>query len=135
MTEIQVEGIEKTIKEMSRYSIEKEKEFDAIVKKYAKETTQKAKSNIAPQSKTGNLKSSIKAKSFKKLGPSATVFPRGKKGAHRHLIEYGTKNRSHKSGKSVGNVTARPFMKPAQESVENNYYTEIKRVVEKVDTI
>lgn len=32
---------------------------------------------------------------------------------HAHLIEFGTVERFHKSGKSVGRMPARPFMRPA----------------------
>lgn len=35
---------------------------------------------------------------------------------HAHWIEFGTGERFHKSGKSVGRVTAQPYMRPAWDS-------------------
>ncbi|KXZ40011.1 phage protein, HK97 gp10 family [Alkalithermobacter thermoalcaliphilus JW-YL-7 = DSM 7308] len=130
---VEVKNLEKTLKKMALYSKEKEIEIDSIVKKTAKGIASKAKSLVPV--KTGNLKSSIKPKYFRKKGPSATVFPRGKKGAHRHLLEYGTKQRRHKSGKSTGRVNPRLFMTPAHRSYENVYLSEIKKVVDKIDVI
>lgn len=135
MIDITVENIEQTLRKMALYSVEKEKEIDAVTKKYAKEVAKRAKAN-APVGKTGNLKGSIRTKYFRKLGPSATVFPRGRKGAHRHLVEYGTNvRRQKKSGRSTGKMPAKPFMKPAHESVVGQYLAEMQKVVDKVDTI
>lgn len=142
MIDITVENIEKTLREITRYNTAKEKEVDKIVRKYAKEIVKRAKAN-APVGKTGNLKKSIRAKYFvKNHGPSATVFPRGRKGAHRHLVEYGTNPRTVKNyfgqkgvSRSVGRMPAKPFMRPAHESVVGRYLADMKKVVDKVDTV
>lgn len=135
MIKVTVENIEKTLRKLAKYSAGKEKEFNTVVQKYSKMIAKKAKSNIK-HNVTGNLKASIKTKYFKKQGPAATVFPRGKKGNHRHLVEYGTKMRTQKkTGRKVGKMPAKPFMKPAHEAYENQYFLEIKKLVEKNDTI
>lgn len=133
---VELQNIEQTLKKMALYSAEKEKEIDKLVKKHAKEVVKRAVANVPV--KTGNLRDSIKAKYFRRQGPSATVFPRGGKGAHRHLVEYGTGQRSNKGNKRTGNrgrMTANPFMKRAHESVVGEYLTDMRRVVDKVDTI
>lgn len=35
---------------------------------------------------------------------------------HAHLVEFGTKERAHKSGKSTGAAAAKPFMRPAWDA-------------------
>lgn len=128
--EFEIEGIEETIRLLANASYEKRVAFESIVRKSARRVTTKAKSN-APVGPTGNLKGSIKAKYFFKDGPAATVFPRGKGGAHRHLIEYGTGARyQKKNGKFVGSVKAKPFMKPAHEAEAPIFLAEIKKVVD-----
>ncbi|MEB1809029.1 MAG: HK97 gp10 family phage protein [Bacillaceae bacterium] len=134
---VELKNVEQTIKKMAMYSAEKEKEIDKVTKKYAKEVAKRAKAN-APVGPTGNLKASIRPKYFRRLGPSATVFPRGSKGAHRHLVEYGTGSRRNKGNKRTGNrgrMPAKPFMKPAHESVVGQYLSDMRGVVDKVDTI
>lgn len=134
MVEVTLENVEVTLRKMIQYSIDKEKQVDAIVKKYAKEVAARAKAN-APVGKTGNLKASIRPKYFTRQGPAATVFPRGKKGQHRHLVEYGTGRRTQKSGRSTGAMPAKPFVGPAHKSVESSYLSEIRKVVNKDDVI
>ncbi len=128
--DFEIEGIEKTIKALSKASVQKQKEFESVVKKSTQRVNKYAKANIGNHQKTGNLKNSIKAKYFWKDGPASTVFPRGTKGAHRHLVEYGTQLRRHKSGKSVGTMKAYPFMKSAHEKEEPRFIAEVKKVVD-----
>lgn len=131
MINITVENVSKVMVKMAKYNLEVEREFTEVVKKNAKEVQKKAKERV-PIGKTKNLRQSIKPKYFKKgHAPSATVFPRGKKGSARHLIEYGTRTRRHRSGKSVGRVTARPFMKPAQDSSVNGFLLDVRKVINK----
>ena len=128
---IEVEGVDVTIRKLSQYSIEREKEFDGIVRKTAKEIA--VQSRINAPVRTGKLRDSIKPKYFTKEGPAATVFPR--RAPHRHLIEYGTAQRFHKTGKSTGRVTPRPFMSRAAKASESQYLAEIRKVVDRVDTV
>lgn len=131
----EVQGIEETIRALSKASLQKQKEFEIVVRKSTQRINRYAKSNISGHRKTGNLRGSIKAKYFWKDGPASTVFPRGRKGAHRHLVEYGTGLRRHKNGKSVGKMDAYPFMKPAHEKEEPRFIAEVKKVVDEDITV
>ena len=74
----------------------------------------KARAHRGP---TGNLKRSIKAKPFKralfvsKYADKAHAFVAidYRKGRHAHLLEWGTAERFHKSGKSTGSVPKNTF--------------------------
>lgn len=134
--EFKIEGIEETIRAISKANFQKQKEFEVVVKKSTQRVNRYAKSNLSGHQRTGNLRSSIKAKYFWKDGPASTVFPRGKKGAHRHLIEYGTKIRvQKKTGRNTGIVRAYPFMKPAHEKEEPRFIAEVKKVVDEDVTL
>lgn len=89
-----------------------------------------AAQSIAPIGKTGNLKKSIGAVkiAISKANEIGTVHvgPRrkgGYRGNHGHLVEFGTAQRFHKSGKSVGVMPKKPFMSPAldrtKDQIEN----------------
>ena len=84
----------------------------------AKPLIRAAQSKVATLS--GGLKHSIGAAriSVKEAGEIGTVHvgPRRKgnhKGRHGHLVEFGTVERFHKNGKSVGVMPSAPFMLPA----------------------
>ena len=128
--DFEITGIEETIKALSKASVQKQKEFEEVVRSSTKRVNRYAKSNLAGRQKTGNLRSSIRAKYFWKDGPASTVFPRGRKGAHRHLVEYGTGPRRHKSGKSVGSMKAYLFMRKAKKKEEPRFISEVKKVVD-----
>ena len=74
----------------------------------------------APVGDTGNLRRSIKSEVRDRIG---TVY--GIIGAdwtfarHAHLVELGSSERFHSSGKSVGRMTPRPFMEPAIKSSQS----------------
>ena len=133
--EFEVQGVEETIRALSKASVQKQKEFEVVVRKSTQRVNRYAKANVSNHQKTGNLRNSIRAKYFFKDGPASTVFPRGRKGAHRHLVEYGTEVRRHKNGKSVGRMKAYPFMKPAHEKEEPRFIEEVKKVVDENITV
>lgn len=133
--DFEVQGVEETIKALSKASVQKQKEFETVVKKSTQRVNRYAKANLASHRKTGNLRSSIKAKYFWKDGPASTVFPRGRKGAHRHLVEYGTRSRQKKNGKSTGTMKEYPFMKPAHEKEEPRFIAEVKKVIDEDVTV
>jgi HK97 gp10 family phage protein len=90
----------------------------------AKPLVERAKS-LAPQGK-GDLKKSIGSVKIpiSKATEIGTVHvgPRrkgGYKGHHGHIVEFGTKERFHKSGKSVGFMPKKPFMAPALSSTKD----------------
>lgn len=125
-----VEGIDKTIKALARYNIAFYDSSDGIVRKYTRQAVSRAK-DTAPVA-TGNLKASIKAKYFKMYeGPASTVFPRGKKGVHRHLVEYGTGPRTAKNGGSRGSMRANAFMARATDPLGSPYLAEMRALVNK----
>jgi HK97 gp10 family phage protein len=134
-SDISIENMEETIRKMSLYNENLRNEFKSIVEGSSKKIASNAKSNVNAKfrPKTGKLYRAIKPKQFDKNGPAATVLPR--KAPHRHLAEYGTQPRRHKSGKSVGSMPARPFMKPAADSERPNYEREVRKLVDKVVTI
>jgi HK97 gp10 family phage protein len=46
----------------------------------------------------------------------------GVRGPHAHLVEFGTKERHQKSGKSVGAMPRRPFLRPAWDAQMSNVW-------------
>lgn len=130
-SDITIENVEKTLDKMAVYNKDIDNQFREIVKTSSKNIASNAKSNV--NSVTGTTKQGIKPKYFRKGGPAATVLPR--KVPHRHLTEYGTKPRVHKSGKSVGSARARPYMKPAADKEAPSYERLVRKLVEKVVTI
>ncbi len=79
--------------------------------------------------KSGRLKKSIKAKKGKrrhKLFATAFASVDFKIAPHAPFVEYGTGPRKLKSGKSVGQMPAKPFFRPAIDARKD----EVARVVE-----
>lgn len=129
-TTFSVEGIDKTIKAIAKYNIAFYNSSDRIVRRYTRQSVSRAKAT-APVA-TGNLKASIKARYFKMYqGPASTVFPRGKKGVHRHLVEYGTGPRTGRNGGNRGRMKANAFMARATEPLGAPYLAEMKALVNK----
>lgn len=133
--EINLMGTGATITAIDKYDMEMREEIKQIVKVTSKNVQKKAKS-LAPVGPTGNLKKSIKPKYFDD-GLSSTVVPRGQKGSHRHLVEYGTQPRyqKKKNNKYVGSMPGMPFMTPAEQSQEAVYEAKIRSVVERDEVI
>lgn len=77
---------------------------------------------LAPEGPTRNLRRSIKVKKLKRTGdnpaPFITAVDR-KIAPHAHLVEWGTSDRHHKSGKSVGVMPRKPFFRPAVDAKSN----------------
>lgn len=83
----------------------------------------------APLGPTGNLKKAAYAAGLpERVGKPAVAFAgiRPRKAPHAHLVEFGTVQRAHRSGKSTGNVPARPFIRPAWDEMKG----EVNRAVE-----
>jgi HK97 gp10 family phage protein len=53
-------------------------------------------------------------------------YATGGGGRHAHLVEFGTGPRRHKSGKFVGSVSPRPFLRPAWDSYQSAMLNTIK---------
>lgn len=133
--EINLLGTGAAITAINKYDAKSREELRNIVKETSKAIQKKAKS-LAPVGPTGNLKSSIRPKYFDN-GLSSTVVPRGKKGSHRHMVEYGTQSRyqKKKNNKYVGSMPAIPFMGPAEQSQEAIYEAKIRRIVNQDEVI
>jgi HK97 gp10 family phage protein len=67
---------------------------------------------------TETLRNAITAKKLKRYENNAAAGAGvdRKKAPHAHLVEYGTGERYHKSGKSVGVMPAKPFVRPAWDT-------------------
>lgn len=130
MTDVTVEGLQETVDKLAKHSVQFYKDADKIVRRYARNVTKDAKAAV-PVGETGNLRDAIKAKYFNKnASPAATVYPRGWKGSHRHLVEYGTAPRTQKTtGRFTGRTKAQPFMGPAERQNEPQYLAEMTRLV------
>ncbi len=127
---VTIEGKSKTISKLWKYSISFTEAATVITRNAAKMVVDIGRI-LAPEGPTGNLKKSIKAKYFWKLGPAATVMPRAKTAPHRHLVQYGTVERSHESGKSTGKMTSNRFMDGADKGADAYFQAAIAKEVNK----
>ncbi|WP_078382336.1 HK97-gp10 family putative phage morphogenesis protein [Sutcliffiella halmapala] len=134
------EGVGATIRAINMFDMQLKKDLIATVKETAQAVSKDAKAR-APVSnkpkkvgKSGDLKRSIRPKYFEQ-GLSATVAPRRPKGAHRHLVEYGTVRRSNKKGANRGKMPSNPFMDPAEKSNESRYNQKVRSLVDRDRTI
>ena len=113
-----------------------------ILRKATRESAKLAMANIARRApvKTGRLRDSFKVRSRKRsrknkhsVGVSIIApEPGGDIPYYAVMIEYGTKNRFHKSGKFVGKMREdRPFIRPglyeSGPEVKAKYHEEIRR--------
>jgi HK97 gp10 family phage protein len=96
----------------------------------------------APLGPSGNLKKAAYAVAVPETLSEPTVAYVGirpKKAPHAHLIEYGTSERFHKSGKSVGKIPGKdkelhPFFRPAVDErlpvAKENIARELGKTIE-----
>lgn len=90
---------------------------------------------LAPVGNTGNLAESIGA--VKMSRRSATEVgevqagPRGRKGSHGRLVEYGTRKRGTRRGANRGVMPKHPFAKPAFNQTKSEVEGRIGREVAK----
>ncbi|SHK48929.1 HK97-gp10 family putative phage morphogenesis protein [Paramaledivibacter caminithermalis] len=112
---IELENVERTIREIGLFQIEKRENVKKIIKKTAKRVVKEAKARVPVD--TGETKKSIKAK-YLEGGLMATVKPRLPGGWKAHFHEYGTVK-----------MRARPFMGPAEEVSRNDYLQEMRSEV------
>jgi len=138
--EVRIEGVgdvEKQLQDlMKKLGADK---VEPVLLNAAKDLAKEMKSNLArvTDEKTGNLKKAIGAKKLKRYldNPAAGAgIKYGYKGGnHAHLIEYGTAERFHKSGKSVGAIQPRPFVRPAwdtnKDRIINGIIEELKGMI------
>lgn len=75
--------------------------------------------SLAPEDLThpGSLKDSIGIRKWRgKKWSGVVIGPQWPAGAHGHLVEFGTGPRYLKSGKYVGRMPMKPFMRPAWDN-------------------
>lgn len=138
----QVDGVGEVVRKIGMYDMEKRRDAGKIVRKTTTRVGKEARS-LVPESpanrkkKTGSpgdLKKSISAKYYHGDLISVTI-PRYPKGAHRYIIEHGTKNRVNKKGQNRGRIEAKPFMAPAKRSQIPYFNAEMKKLWEIDETI
>jgi HK97 gp10 family phage protein len=119
--EVDQSSINETLIKLSKWDLALRKDLDKEARKAANDVKKDAKSRI--HNVTGNLQTSIGVRKISDL--SFTVFPRtakGKKGYHRHLLEYGTIK-----------MRPRPFMRPAEDKVATGYEARMRKVLSSHD--
>lgn len=79
---------------------------------------------------TGYLRRSIGTKKGRRR-PSPTVTV-GAKAPHAHLVEFGTAERHHKSGKSTGIMPKRPFIRPAYDKSKREVVAVMRRELQRM---
>ncbi|PED63974.1 HK97 gp10 family phage protein [Priestia megaterium] len=139
MTEvvIRIEGTEQTIANINMYDMKKKRQMLTVVRTTANAVRKEARSTVPvwPSDRKlssghpGDLKSSIRAKYYFQ-GLGAMVLPFKPKGSHRHLVEYGTRQRRTRSGANRGSMKAEPFMQPAKSSQEGSYNAQMERILQ-----
>ncbi|AQT85692.1 phage protein, HK97 gp10 family [Paenibacillus larvae subsp. larvae] len=142
MANIQVLGIPEKVRKIGLFEMERKQAAIVLVKKTATGIQKEGKS-LAPASPTGRKKSKGKPGDLKRSirpkymegGLSATVVPRKPKGAHRHLVEYGTRQRKNKKGANRGKMPKKPFMSIAERHAEGRYNKELERIFNCDETI
>lgn len=137
---VTVEGTGATVRAIGMYDMKMKQQILELVRETAKDVQKEGKAR-APVSKRpksrgkpGDLKRSIRPKYFDG-GFSATVVPRKPKGAHRHLVEYGTQKRATRAGANRGKMPAKPFMSPAEDSADRPYNTKLERIVNREEIV
>ncbi|AUQ71036.1 HK97-gp10 family putative phage morphogenesis protein [Phaeobacter inhibens] len=83
-------------------------------------------SKLAPRQKGRARRDQGRSKIAMYVGP---VQQDGSHAPHAHLIEFGTGDRYHKSGKYVGAVMADPFMRPAWDANRERVLEILKREI------
>jgi len=136
MDDIEIKGMDELQRNIDRLS--KRLSYQAvgnILFEGAKTVVSVAKTKVRVLK--GTLRSAIIAKLLPQGGgyaPTAIAAVDRAKAPHGQLIEYGSGPRYHKSGKYVGRVKAKPFMRPAWDetkfAVLNKILSDLKKLVE-----
>lgn len=118
--DVQLLGIEDTIKELRKFQGHKIAEAKKIIKETANKVKKEAKSN-APVL-TGQTKASIGYKTYDG-GLSIKIKPKKIANYKAHWLEYGTVK-----------MPAKPFMSPAEKNAQREFDSKINQLV-KEDTV
>jgi len=138
---INVEGVGDVQKSIGAFDMDKRRDAGKIVRKTTNKIGRTARSlvPVSPANRKkssgspGDLKDSIRAKFYHGDLVSVTI-PRYPKGAHRYIIENGTKSRRNKAGANRGRVSAKPFMKPAKDQQIGTFNAQMASLWEKDTT-
>lgn len=139
---VKIEGEQETIANLNMFDMKKKKQAQTVVRKHTNAVRRQAKGRVpvSPSNRVkssgapGDLKGSIRAKYFFQ-GLGSMVMPAKPKGSHRAIVEYGTGQRSTRSGANRGRESAQPFMQPAKSSQEGSYNAAMKQIFEDEETI
>lgn len=112
--EIEIEGLKELNAKLEKLARKATgPEVERAIEKASKPLETEMKRTTAFQDDSGFLRRSIGT--VKKGRGSGTVMQVGAKAPHAHLVEFGTKSRTRKSGGSTGVMPKRPFMRPAYD--------------------
>jgi HK97 gp10 family phage protein len=100
----------------------------------------KLKRSLSVSTKLSKRQSSLARRELAEGKASVTVYAGVGAYPHAHLVEFGTKERFHKSGKSVGRMKPQPFMRPAWDSTkmrvlatfQKDMWTEIEKAAQRL---
>ena len=135
--DLNITGLDELLKALQ--SLPKEVARQAIrkpLREGAKIVLAEAKRNV-PKGKTGNLKRSLKVRAGKRKKGTISIRVVTSEGWFKGetyyggFIEYGTGERFHKSGKSVGTVEARHFIKRAYDTTKDRVRKMMERAIVK----
>lgn len=129
--EIRVDGLEHLDRKLKKL-VERAtgSQVEKALLKAAQPLEDEMKRTTAFSDVTGNLRGSIGTKKRKRApDPEVTV---GAKAPHAHLVEFGTRLRRHKSGKSTGVMRKRPFMRPAYDKSKREIVDVFRRELKKL---
>lgn len=122
-------GFDEAVKKLQQYAVDKVEGVKSITEQAAKAVKNNAVSN-APV-RTGRLRDSLDDEILDG-GLSGRVRAQHPKGAHAHLVEFGTGPRRQKNGMSTGSAPAQPFLFPAWESERPKYISELTKELRKI---
>ncbi|MBU3102570.1 HK97-gp10 family putative phage morphogenesis protein [Clostridium gasigenes] len=119
---IKITGMEKTLLDIKKYTLEQEELFKKAVDETAKEVKANAKSRVPVD--TGQLKKDIKIKG-KNKGLVKYVYAKGRKKPNGkffspNFVESGTPHAS-----------AQPFLKPAGKKAESGFNNKVEKIVDR----
>ena len=136
---LELTGLEEALKRAARFNHQIRDDVAMAVKKSGQNIKKTARANV--RRRTGRLRGSITMKDTSKRanvdkGLAKTVHARNAKGgSHSHLVERGTKSRSHPIFGTSGRMPASPFIRPAEDAEESRFQAELRRIVRQNEVI
>lgn len=132
-----VEGVGDVVRKIGTFDMDKRRAAGKIVRRTTSKVGKQARSlvPVSPANRKkssgtpGDLKNSIRSRYYHGDLVSVTI-PMYPKGAHRYIIEHGTKTRRNNAGANRGKVRAKPFMQPAKDAQIGPFNLEMTKLWE-----